>query len=344
MAETKMPTLKDIGEVSAIERLQKYLPAQADVVSGAGDDCAVVKTGENASYDWLLTSDPVIEGTHFTGETPPSAVGHKAVARVLSDLAAMGGEPKWALIDIVAPPETPISRLEECYSGASRLADKYGLALVGGDISRGNAFELHVFAIGRVPTGSALLRSGAEPDEAIYVTGSLGASSTGRHLSFEPRVSEGIWLREGSWATALIDVSDGLARDLGHLTDMSKTGAELYLSQIPVSQEALKINNTITSLKHAYEVDTLCKVCPCLKNNNNTISPLEHALYDGEDFELLFTVPRKKEKAFMSSWNNAFDLPCTLIGHITKRHGVIECVDENGKRTKLEKREYEHFI
>lgn len=337
-----MQTLKDIGEFTAIKRLCKYLLERSDVIQGAGDDCAVVRIDDNAPYDWLLTSDPVIEGTHFTGETLPAAIGHKAVGRVLSDIAAMGGEPEWALIDIVAPPETPISRLEECYGGASNLADKYGLALVGGDISRGQVLELHVFAIGRVPVGSALLRSGAKPGDLIYVTGSLGASRTGKHLSFEPRVSEGIWLREGSWPTALIDVSDGLARDLRHLTDMSETGAELYVPQIPVSREALRINNTITSIEHAYEVDTLCKVCPCLKVNN-TISPLEHALYDGEDFELLFTVPHEKEKAFMSTWSETFDLPCTLIGRITDRPGIIECVDENGKHTRLENKEYEHF-
>ena len=312
-----MQTLKDIGELSAIERLRKYLPERSDVIQGAGDDCAVVRTDDNAHYDWLLTSDPAIEGTHFTGETSPAAIGHKAVGRVLSDIAAMGGEPVWALIDIVAPPEIAISRLEAVYEGASRLAKKYGLALVGGDLSRGNVFELHVFATGRVPAGSAILRSGAKSGNLIYVTGSLGAGRTGRHLSFEPRVFEGIWLREGSWATALIDISDGLARDLRHLTDMSKTGAELDIDRIPIFGEALKINDTF--------------------------SPIEHALYDGEDFELLFTVPREKEKAFISSWSETFDLPCTLIGRITDRPGIIECVNENGKRTRLEKKEFEHF-
>lgn len=312
-----MQTLKDIGELAAIERLRKYLPARPDIVQGAGDDCAVIKAGDSTPYDRLITSDPVIEGTHFTGETPAASIGHKAIGRVLSDLAAMGGEPDCALIDVVAPPETPVSRLEAIYEAASRLAHKYGLALVGGDLSRGQALELHVFAMGRVPAGSALLRSGAKPHDLICVTGSLGASKLGRHLSFEPRVAEGIWLREASWATALIDVSDGLARDLKHLADMSGTGAELHIARIPVSGEALRINDGI--------------------------SPLDHALYDGEDFELLFTVSREKEKTLLSSWNETFDVSCTLIGRITDKKGEIELVDKNGKRSKLEKREYEHF-
>ena len=310
-----MKTLKDIGELVAIERVIKYLPKRADIVQGAGDDCAIIKPYADSPHDWLFTSDAVIQNIHFTRETSPAAIGHKAVGRVLSDLAAMGGDPRWALIDIVAPSETPVATLDALYQGAVKLSDHYNLAIVGGDMAQAAALEMHVFAVGCVPTGSALLRSNASPGDLLFVTGSLGGSIMEKHLSFEPRVNEGIWLRD--WATALIDITDGLATDLGHLTTMSKTGARLNITEIPLSHAAL--------------------------NMDDKISPLDHALYDGEDFELLFTLPSKKEKAFLAAWRDSVPLPCSLIGRMTDKTGVIECVDKHENITLLKKTGYEHF-
>ncbi|MFC1461961.1 thiamine-monophosphate kinase [Verrucomicrobiota bacterium] len=322
-------TLSDTGEIQTLQRLCRNLPTRDDVRVGAGDDCAVVnfedprlhvagrKPAPGTSYDWLLKTDPVIEGVHFASETSAAAVGHKALGRVLSDIAAMGGEPLWILIDVVAPPGTPSSRIDEMYKALSALASRYDVAVVGGDIARGPVLELHVFGVGRVKRGKAVLRSGAKPGHNLFVTGSLGGSGAARHLCFEPRVTEGRWLCEEGWASAMIDLSDGLASDIRRLTDRSRTGAELALDSIPLSEAVLD---------HAHGC-----------------SPLHHALTDGEDFELLFTVPEEKAKSLPSAWKKEFDLACTCIGSMTATQGVVECIDRDGNRTRLEESGYDHF-
>ncbi|MDD4873256.1 MAG: thiamine-phosphate kinase [Kiritimatiellae bacterium] len=315
MKNTQNPSLKNIGELAIIERLCRYLPHRRNIITGAGDDCAVVRTKTDTKHDLLLTSDAVIEGTHFHRQTPYSAVGHKAIARVLSDIAAMGGEPEWALIDLVAPPRLRIKNLEEIYSGATKIACKYGLSIVGGDTASGQTLELHVFAVGVVQRGKAILRSSAKPDDVILVTGTLGGSCRGKHLYFEPRLKEGAFLRK--WATSMIDISDGLSSDLLHLTTMSKTGACIEGKNIPISMDARKIKDKV--------------------------SILGHAMHDGEDFELLFTVPARKVKLFFSAWKRNFSLPCTAIGHMTGKQNLIEYIDKNGTVRKLEKTGYQHF-
>jgi len=293
----------------------RRLPKRADVVTGAGDDCAVVRTLGDRTHDLLLKSDPVIEGVHFKHGAPPAAIGHKALGRVLSDIAAMGGEPCWALLDVAAPPRTSVRTLDGIYDGAIRLAKRFGTAIVGGDLSQGPALEIHAFAAGQVPKGQAVLRSGAKPGHVIFVTGTLGGSLKEKHLSFEPRVAEGRFLRR--WATSMIDLSDGLASDLRHLVEASRVGAVLDATQIPVSIAAWRMKGRR--------------------------SPLERALFDGEDFELLFTLPQRKVEAFLTAWQKAFDLPCTPMGFITARKGVIELVDANRKKTILRGRGFQHF-
>ena len=310
--------LSDIGELEAIRRLTRGLVRGSGVVVGPGDDCAVVAPGRRCRTHWLLTSDPIIERVHFTAEARPESIGHKAVGRILSDLAAMGGEPDWALIDLVAPGGTAASRLERIYDGAARLADRYGLSLVGGDLAEGLRLELHVFGVGHLPAGSALLRSGARENDAIYVTGRLGGSSTGRHLTFEPRVPQGLWLRTKGWARAMIDISDGLATDLRHILDMSGVGAELDLARIPIAPAARRIKGGKT--------------------------PLDHALYDGEDFELLFTVAPDRERTFASAWRRKFDLPCTRIGRITGSPSTLAVIDASGGSRIIARSGYEHFV
>jgi len=307
--------LKDIGELAAIERICKHLPRDGKIIAGAGDDCAVVRAEPGAKHDLLLTSDAVIEGTHFSKETRPSAVGHKAIARVLSDIAAMGGKPEWALINLVAPPRTSVRALDAIYKGATAIAGKYGLSIVGGDMANGSTLELHVFAVGTVPKGKAILRSGAKPGDLIFVTGSLGGSSRGKHLHFEPRLAEGLFLRK--WASSMIDISDGLATDLKHLTTMSGTGARLVLASIPISSSATKIKGGQT--------------------------PTEHALYDGEDFELLFTLPGRRLNAFIKAWATSFSEPASPVGMITGEANNIECVSKDGNTWILKNTGYEHF-
>ena len=312
-----MTTLRELGEREAIRRLARIVGTRPDVAVGIGDDCAVV-AAEGSPCDWVLTTDPVIEGVHFAPDAEPRRIGHKAAGRCLSDLAAMGAEPLWLLIDLVAPPDTAMERLEEVYRGATALCARHGAAIVGGDTARGERLELHVFAVGRVPRGTALLRSGARPGDTPYVTGALGGSLAGRHLDFEPRVEEGRWLREGGWAGALMDLSDGVAADLRRMLEQSGAGAELELAAVPVSDAARA------------PVDGR--------------APLEHALCDGEDFELLFTVPAARRAAFESAWRGRFALACTAIGAITASAGEMTAIAPDGRRAPLAQDGYQHFV
>jgi thiamine-monophosphate kinase len=272
----------------------------------------------------------VIEGVHFLPDARGQDIGHKALGRVLSDLAAMGGEPLWILVNLVAPRTAPVAHIESIYRGMARLARRYGVAIVGGDTSCGNVLEIHVFAVGRVPRGKALLRSGAKAGEALYVTGALGGSGYGRHLRFDPRLVEGQWLRESGLVTAMMDVSDGVATDVRRLAAASGVGVVLSAGSIPISR-AVKEPAPDPS-KEGLGVGEFLARYP----------RLQHALADGEDFELLFTVPRRKTAAFEAAWRKAFRLACTRIGELTAKPSIIELGD-GVMRKELMVHGYEHF-
>jgi len=308
-----MTTLRDIGELGVIERIRGFLPGRHDLAVGAGDDCAVVSVG--GAEDLVLTSDPVIEGVHFTADAVSEDIGRKALGRVLSDIASMGAEPRWVLIDIVAPGSTPVTVIDGIYRGLGALASEFSVAIAGGDIAEGASLEIHVFGVGAVPKGESLLRSSAGAGDLLFVTGLLGGSSLGRHLQVEPRIREGLWLRKH--ASAMIDVSDGLASDLRHITDMSGVGCNLNLEKLPLSEAAQRMQDD-----H---------------------SAVEHALYDGEDFELLFTLPAATGDVFLKEWEASFSLPCTEIGQITSDAGLIRCFDAGSEAGLLEQRGYTHF-
>lgn len=307
-------TAGNTGEHALIARLTPRLARNASVVAGAGDDCAVVRHSENGAEDLLLTTDPVISAVHFAPDTPGEAVGHKAVGRVLSDIAAMGGTARWILIDLVLTPDCPVAWIDAAYAGASALAARHGAVIVGGDTARGASIELHVFGVGSVPRGRALLRRGARPGDALLVTGSLGDSLSGRHLSFEPRLPEGCALLE--WATSCMDISDGLATDLRTLMAASGTGCTLEAPSIPVAP-------ALAALPRA--------------------EALRRALCDGEDFELLFTVPAGRCADFLRTWAASGLTPASRIGAVTADAGRILLSDENGLTAPLESRGYEHF-
>lgn len=306
----------DLGERGLIRRLAGWVGRGRDVARGIGDDCAVVRV-KGSAWDWLLTTDPVIEGVHFLPATPGRRIGHKAAGRVISDIAAMGGEPLHILFDLVAPPATPVRRIEDIYRGATAVCARHGAAIVGGDVARGARLELHAFAVGRVERRRAVLRSGARPGDVIHVTGRLGGSILGRHLAFAPRVAEGRWLARGGWATAMMDVSDGLASDLRRILEESGTGAELDATQIPVSAAARRLHDGR--------------------------SALDHAMGDGEDFELLFTVRAARAPAFARAWKRAFPaLAATAVGVVTEAKGGLT-ISQDGIRRPVG-RGYEHFV
>lgn len=309
-------TLDGVGEFALIRRLTGHWPKRPDVAVGVGDDVAVVSP-EGSSFDFLLTSDAVIEGRHFMPDDAPERIGHKAVARALSDLAAAGGEPLWALIDLAASADTEVARVEGFYRGASATASRYGLALVGGDTAQGSGLQLHVFAVGRVPRGRALLRAGARPGDALYVTGTLGGSRAGRHLDFEPRLAEGQWLRAGGWASAAIDLSDGLASDLRHLCERSGVGARVEVGRLPVSEAA--------------------------RAPRDEHPAWAHAATDGEDFELLFSVHADRAGLFEQAWAAAGLTPCARIGEFVPGDDIdwIGVTDHRAARNVL--RGFDHF-
>jgi len=320
-----MRDLKQLGEREVIRRLAALLPSRSDVRTGIGHDVAVV--AGNRIYDFLLKSDAVIEGRHFLPGTPPRQIGHKALGRVLSDLAAAGGEPLWVLVNLVTPRGETMQRIRAVYQGLATLARRHNIAIIGGDTSEGPALELHIFAVGRAPRGKALLRSGARPGDVVFVTGALGGSLTGKHLRFTPRLAEGRWLRAGGWATAAIDLSDGLATDLDHLLEMSGVGAKIDTETIPIANAVFQ---------------GLEKTNPRFSKAWKKRSPLAHALGDGEDFELLFTVPRRKAAALEQAWRKKFRTRLTAIGTITRGTGKIVWL-KNGQPLTLRARGFEHF-
>lgn len=309
-----MATLGTTGERRLLDVLLAGLPGGAGVRTGAGDDAAVVR-GDRSS-DLVLKTDAVVEGVHFTRRDDAVRVGHKALGRVLSDFAAMGATPEYALVSLAAPRDTPVARIRAAYEGMAALAKRHRVAIVGGETVRGPTLSFHVFAAGRVPRGRAVLRAGASRGDVIFVTGTLGGSLAGRHLDFEPRVDEGRWLMKGRWATAMIDLSDGLATDLRHLVAASQCGADLDPARIPVSAAA---------------------------RVGGRARALDHALRDGEDFELLFTVKRARVAAFVDAWEREFDTPCTAIGAITGTRGRILLRPVGGKPRELRVRGFEHF-
>ncbi|WP_372794457.1 thiamine-monophosphate kinase [Pontiella sp.] len=262
------------------------LGTHADLVVEAGDDCAVCRL-PGTELDQVFTTDPVIEGVHFERGEVPERVGNKAVGRVLSDIAAMGAQPQWILVNVAAPPELEFQYLEKIYAGMSALCERFGAVIIGGDLAKGDTLELHVFGTGLLPEKAARLRSGARAGDDLLVTGPLGGSfASGRHLDFTPRVPEGIFLRESGLVNAMMDVSDGLATDLRHILSRSGVGAALSGAEIPV---------------------------------NGT---LEQALYDGEDFELLLTSPAAPE--LQKQWRAAFGTDLPIIGKITENPGLLE--------------------
>jgi thiamine-monophosphate kinase len=290
------------------------------VVTGCGDDCAVLDLGVPDKLV-LFKTDAIVEGIHFKSDAPPEKIGHKALARCLSDIAAMAGTPTAAVVTIALPKKFDANFIEAIYSGMSALAQKYDVAIVGGETTTNpERILISVALLGQLPRGKAVLRSGAQVGDAIFVTGELGGSLAGRHLDFEPRLVEARWLVENFPIHAMIDLSDGLAGDLRHILKASRMGAELLTTSIPVSRAAKLKSRAESSAK----------------------TPLLAALTDGEDFELLFTVASKDAVPVLDLWKKEFSrLRLTCIGKITATEGIT-LRDKTGAR-RFTGHGYEHF-
>lgn len=231
-----MTTLADIGEDALVRRLLLHAPEQDTLLIGPGDDCAVVPRSE--AWDTLLKTDVVVESVHFSPGTDPELIGRKALARPLSDIAAMGGIPEHALVTILASSERPVAQLEGIYRGIHQLACRFHIALAGGESSElpHDGLVVNVALTGRVEHGEAFLRSGGQVGDILCVSGRLGGSfASGRHLLFEPRVELARTLRERLLLPrAAMDLSDGLATDLPRLASACRCGAVIEPSKLPL--------------------------------------------------------------------------------------------------------------
>jgi thiamine-monophosphate kinase len=309
-----------MNEFDLIGRLIHSLPTNKSVVAGAGDDCAVLDLGVPDRYV-LFKTDAVVEGTHFTNTVPPEQIGRKALARCLSDIAAMAGAPDSALITLALPRNFDATFVEKIYSGMAALARQHQVAIVGGETTvNPERILISVALLGTVSKTKCVLRSGAKMGDAIFVTGELGGSLAGKHLEFEPRLAQARWLADHFLPHAMIDVSDGLAGDLRHILKASHVGAELLASAIPISRSARLASKAESSAK----------------------TPLLAALTDGEDFELLFTIASRDAVPLFDAWKGQFPkLKLSCIGKITGAEGIT-IRDKEGVRP-LTAHGYVHF-
>lgn len=308
-------------EFELIRRLTPLLPTNDFVVTGSGDDCAVLELGAPDTQT-LFKTDAVVEGIHFTADTEPERIGHKALARCLSDIAAMGGSPVAAVVTLGLPDGFQPERIQGIYRGLQRLAVRHQVAIVGGETTTNpGRLLISIALLGTVPRGQALLRSGAREGDALFVSGELGGSLAGHHLDFEPRLAEGRWLLGSGWVHALMDVSDGMAGDLPKILEASGgLGAVISKAALPIRREARARAQSGDLARPAVVA----------------------ALTDGEDFELLFTVAASNAVAVLDGWKREFPgVKLTCVGKITKGPGVFLQGPE-GLRS-LSSRGYEHF-
>lgn len=299
-----------LSEFQLIESFfERHSPSREDVALGIGDDAALLQVPEGMVL--AVAMDTLIEGVHFPHNTSPSAIGHKALAVNLSDLAAMGAEPAWATLSL-SMPEVDEQFLQGFCEGLFSLATEHGVALVGGDTVRG-PLVVTLQAHGLIPQGEALTRSGARPGDLLYVSGCLGDAAAGLNLVQQndtegdarhhlrerldrptPRLLLGQQLR--GVATSCIDISDGLCADLRHLMERSHLGAVIDSSLLPLSPQLLSLFDAATAS--------------------------DFALYGGDDYELCFTVPEQKESELLHL-TTTLDVPLTRIGEVNNEVGVL---------------------
>jgi thiamine-monophosphate kinase len=334
-----------MNEFDRIKQIRALAEARnrdvSGLVRGIGDDAAVIKSF--GGTDVVISTDLLVEDIDFRRDTTrPDLLGHKALAVSLSDIAAMGSRPRWALLSIGVPEDVWNSRfLDQFYEGFFALADRYAVKLIGGDLSRTpEKIVIDSMVVGECPVNRELFRRGAKPGDQIYVTGFLGDAAAGlrliergtklhedrgishpvdnlllRQLQPEPRVGWGLLLGEKQLATAMIDISDGLSSDLNHLCEESGVGAVVEASRLPIDEV----------------VSELC--------GRRALDPLMLALHGGEDFELLFTVSPEK----------VVQLPLRVDGVAITRIGEIRAapegvrISEGSHVWKLEPGGWEHF-
>jgi len=302
-----------MGEFEYIDWLRKRTPADPRVLLGPGDDTAVLRAPAGGS--WLVTTDMLLEGSHFRfPQADPKQVGRKAMAVNLSDIAAMAGKPVAAVASVGLPRSGVRSLAEALYLGMRELADAFDTALVGGDTNSWDGpLVISVTVFGEATGRGPVTRGGARPGDWLLVTGSLGGSILAKHLDFTPRVREALVLHQQATLHAMIDISDGLAADLKHICDESGCGAVLRAEAIPISSAA--------------------------RQTKDDRSALEHALGDGEDFELLFAVSPEDGRQLVQA-QPVPGIMLTHAGECIAESGLF--LEEGGKRSALKPMGYIH--
>ena len=329
-------------ESQIISRIRKLARPHDQVVVGIGDDAAVINTG--GATDLIACSDLMVEGVHFRTEWgEPRLIGHKALAVTLSDVAAMGGSAKFAMISIALPRRLSSEFVAKIFQGVFDLADSCGVSIVGGDTSSSpDSLFIDTSVIGECASGQAITRRGAKVGDAIYVTGALGASALGlqmlergtlladceddiasrralmKHLAPEPRLKMGRAIGEMNLATAMIDISDGLSTDLWHILDESGCGGIIRAEAIPIDESMRSLSAKASG-----------------------VDPLRLALDGGEEYELLFTA-RPESRGRVAELSSDTGISITELGEIVAgkglqlmRGGLLEPVQPSG---------YEHMI
>ncbi|MEP6955261.1 MAG: thiamine-phosphate kinase [Chthoniobacterales bacterium] len=278
--------LQELGEERLLQQILPQLPQTRAVVAGAGDDCAVAKFGGGENSLLLLKTDCVVEGVHFESGARAAAVGWKAMARPLSDFAAMAGVPQFALVTLLAPPTTSGAWVMGVYRGLTKAARAFDVAIVGGETSGTDGpVVISVSLTGVVEAKRWISRRGGKAGDALFVTGRLGGSIRGKHLRFMPRIREAGWLAQNFAVHAMMDLSDGLGADLPRLAAASRVGFELDEAAIPRTRGC----------------------------------SLAQAISDGEDYELLFALAPEEAVSLQKKWSRRFPrLALTRIGRFVR--------------------------
>ncbi|MFH1867869.1 MAG: thiamine-phosphate kinase [Candidatus Omnitrophota bacterium] len=290
--------LMDIGEFQLISKIRRNISLGPSTIKGIGDDCAVLKYTKDKYL--LFATDMIIEGYHFRKNAKPESIGHKALAVNISDIAACGGMPKWAVISAGLPPEIPYDYVRRIYSGIKNLARRFKVDIVGGDTNSSKKIVLSVSVLGEVKKKNLALRSGAKDKDIIFLSGPLRKKPD--DLNFMPRVKEALYLVENFKVNSMIDISDGFFSDLDHILKESRKGAIIYESLIPFKGERRSLRDILNT---------------------------------GEQFELIFTLPRYCLN----------ELPKGIypVGEIAENERGIIFITRNGKREKPQSGGYRHF-
>lgn len=302
--------LSALGETGLIDRLAKNFNPGRDIIKGIGDDCAVIRISKRKYL--LITIDMLLEDIDFRlKEATPYQIGWKSLACGLSDIAAMGGIAKYAVVSLGLPRRLSVESVDEIYRGIKTLAKRFGIEIIGGDTNSSHKLVIDVAVLGFVEPGKLKLRSGARPGDIICVTGSLGGSyKSKRHLTFIPRLKEARCLATNLKTSSMIDISDGLSTDLNHIAKESGVGACVYEELIPVSRDAKGINA---------------------------------ALNEGEDFELLFTMPLCEARRLAGKNLCAGGVKITRIGEMLDGRAGVKIIGRDGRAKDLKPKGFSHF-